>query len=563
MEVQSAPATFNSSNRNTALVWVGIALGIVAVVLLIILIVLVSVGCWQSCGSNQETLVIRRGRDKTKFKQSVPSGSEKPLVQIRLAPIAADIDLPTVIKSAVFPGSNKEYIVVCTQVGQVLLIHNGNVNLLLDLTNYRDQSLILNPLGNPVWSTVNNESVADLLGPRYDERGLLGIAFHPRFSQNGRFWLWYTERNSPVKFPPAKIPDSCDPATLTQHWEDPTNLYDHIQVVEEWRALQSSTDTWTGDRIKTMLRIRWPFFNHTSNNALTWSVETDSLLVALGDGGFELDPFNLSQDDSYLHGKVLEIRVDHEAWSRFDSNKSVATFDELGELVTSGAIRAIAKGLRNPVGLIFQKDKTGSTGTWYLAQAGQNLVESIYAFRTWNADNGQILNLGWRGWEGAFPLTTPRRCTDCRVTLTAAPIREISYLPETISLAVSKHGPLVQYYHLDTRQGKKAGTVLTGIATYDGNENSPLYGNLLWSDALEPQASSGWIGTVSASDRELTSLHDFQVAQLSETPLNYAPANYYTTMGNNTTSSRVFLGVYGSFSPLDRKLGKIYEVLSV
>lgn len=69
-------------------------------------------------------------------------------------------------------GSGRMFIV--DQVGKVHLLVDGEATLFLDIS----------------------EDMVDL-DPGYDERGLLGMAFHPRFDQNGKFYLYYTPRPRP------------------------------------------------------------------------------------------------------------------------------------------------------------------------------------------------------------------------------------------------------------------------------------------------------------------------------------------------------------------------------
>ena len=84
-------------------------------------------------------------------------------VNVRLRPIVSNINLPTVIKTTILPGDLMESILIATQVGEIFYIRNGALELFLDI---RQRIIKLGSNGG------------------YDERGLLGLAFHPNFYYN-------------------------------------------------------------------------------------------------------------------------------------------------------------------------------------------------------------------------------------------------------------------------------------------------------------------------------------------------------------------------------------------
>ena len=82
-------------------------------------------------------------------------------VKVGLRPIVSNINLPTVLKTTILPGDSTESLFIATQVGEIFYIRHGVIRLFLDIR----QGII--KLG--------------ISGTRYDERGLLGMAFHPAF----------------------------------------------------------------------------------------------------------------------------------------------------------------------------------------------------------------------------------------------------------------------------------------------------------------------------------------------------------------------------------------------
>lgn len=175
--------------------------------------------------------------------------------------------MPTVLKTAILPGDSMERLFIATQVGEIYYIGDGVIKTFLDI---RSRIITLGALGG-----------------KYDERGLIGLAFHPQFSVNGLFYLHYSVAGTqgPGAIPRSDTselfnPNPCEPETLDQKWINREVNYDHIDTVEEW-ILQSN-----GQPLKrrTLLNIRRPFFNHNGVNSLNFSPETEKLVLTTGDG---------------------------------------------------------------------------------------------------------------------------------------------------------------------------------------------------------------------------------------------------------------------------------------
>ncbi|MGB7530191.1 MAG: hypothetical protein WBK54_01405, partial [Bacilli bacterium] len=84
-------------------------------------------------------------------------------VSVNLKPLVRRVNLPTVIKTAILPGDDEEKIFIATQVGEIYYLDKGSVETFLDI---RPNVLKLGSFGG------------------YDERGLLGLAFHPNCYAN-------------------------------------------------------------------------------------------------------------------------------------------------------------------------------------------------------------------------------------------------------------------------------------------------------------------------------------------------------------------------------------------
>ena len=327
-------------------------------------------------------------------------------VKVRLQPIVSNINLPTVLKTAILPGDTFERLFIATQVGEIFYVGNGVIKTFLDI-----RSRIIK-LG-----TSNGG---------YDERGLLGLAFHPGFYYNGLFYLHYSVAGTqgPGALQGSFTPNPCDPKTLNLKWLDRENQYDHIDTVEEW-ILQSNGHP---QKRRTLLNLRRPFANHNGVNSLNFSPETGKLVLTTGDGGSGYDPFNLSQDDMEIAGKIIEIDVDK---GTYIHNPPVVTrFDELPVPIQE-TLTVIAKGVRNIPGISFQRFHNQYIK--YVGNVGQDLVESIFSFANYKPipvteliqaysmnsepDLEGFINLGWRGWEGAFPTSIIRGCSQNRIRM--------------------------------------------------------------------------------------------------------------------------------------------------
>jgi glucose/arabinose dehydrogenase len=185
------------------------------------------------------------------------------------------------------------------------------------------------------------------------ERGLLGLAFHPQYATNGRFFVNYTDRGGDT----------------------------HIS---EFRSSADSDVADPGSE-RQLLFVGQPFANHNGGGL---AFGNDGMLYAgLGDGGGAGDPQRNGQDLSTPLGKLLRMDVDH------GSPYGVPADNPF--LATAGAFPAIwAYGLRNPWRFAFDR----ATGDLYIADVGQAAVEEIDVGLA-SGHGGE--NYGWNIWEGS------------------------------------------------------------------------------------------------------------------------------------------------------------------
>ncbi|SES38013.1 Glucose / Sorbosone dehydrogenase [Psychrobacillus sp. OK032] len=456
------------------------------------------------------------------------------------------------MKTAILPGDSMERLFIATQVGEIFYIGNGVIRNFLDI-----RSRIIK-LG---------DSELGVSRGGYDERGLLGLAFHPDFYYNGLFYLHYSVAGTqgPDALSERFMPNPCDPGTLNLRWINRETQYNHIDTVEEW-ILQSNGQP---QKRRTLLNLRRPFLNHNGVNSLNFSPETGKLVLTTGDGGSGYDPFNLSQNDMEIAGKIIEIDV---VKNTFIDNPPVVTrFNELPATIQE-TLTVIAKGVRNIPGISYQRFYDQYIK--YVGNVGQDLVESIFSFVQYKpipvtqlvqnslmkskSDQEGFINFGWRGWEGAFPTSIIRGCS-------ANPTMEektIAYYNEAVKNSMRRLQPLTSYFHKDPRPDKFGGTALTGVQAYMGNGIPNLTGSVVFTDLLARHAESQLPGKgVLAYTRVRTDSkpNDFSVIQ---TDYNFGSGSaYYVTLGTNLDQTRLYLGVYGSMNVTDFNQGTIFEIV--
>lgn len=478
------------------------------------------------------------------------------MIKVSLRPIVSKLNLPTVLKTAMLPGDSTERLFIATQVGEIYYIGNGAIRTFLDI---RPRVLKLG-----------------FSGGKYDERGLIGLAFHPQFHYNGLFYVHYSVvgTQGPGALPSSEVsrqglpeffkPNPCDPKTLNQKWINRETQYDHIDTVEEW-IFESNAQP---QKRRTLLNLRRPFFNHNGVNSLNFSPETGNLVLTTGDGGSGYDPFNAAQNDMEIAGKIIEIDV---AKNIFFNNPPVVTrFNELPVPIQE-TLTVIAKGVRNIPGISFQRFYNQYIK--YVGIVGQDLAESIFSFVNYKPipvpqlvraslmnselDQEGFINFGWRGWEGAFPTAIIRGCP----TNPALEEQIFAYYNDAVKTSEQRLQPLTSYFHEDPRPDKFGGTALTGVQPYMGNEIRGLTGSAVFIDIARNEGSNPPVRGVLAYTRVRADckLSEFSVI---ETDYNFGSQSaYYTTLGANQNQTRLYLGVYGSMNVNDFNQGTVFEIL--
>jgi glucose/arabinose dehydrogenase len=195
------------------------------------------------------------------------------------------------------------------------------------------------------------------------ERGLLGLAFHPDYRTNRRFYVYYT---------------AADPAT--------PDTGDGFNVVAEYLASQA--DPYVADAASARVVLSIPDFAGNHNGGMIEFGDDGLLYIGTGDGGGGGDPDETGQDDNSLLGKILRIDVDGNDAGQYGippGNPFAAG---------GGAPEIFIKGLRNP--WRFGIDRV--TDTLFIGDVGQGAVEEVSVVAI---DEAAGVDFGWDDCEGS------------------------------------------------------------------------------------------------------------------------------------------------------------------
>ncbi len=280
---------------------------------------------------------------------ALPGGTLPGNVGVQLVKVAGGLIDPVNITNA---GDGSGRLFVVQRTGQIRIIDQGG-------------TLLEEPFLD----------IARLVKTDHLEQGLLGVAFHPQYEENGRFFVYYS------------------------HYS--TNG-DHFLV--EHKVSADDPNKADPDSARVLLTEENPFTNHNGGTVLFGP--DGYLYLSIGDGGAAGDPYDNAQNLSTVLGKILRIDVNAggeapygiPADNPFANTEQVLAlpgqWPQTGEYHPAARREIWAYGLRNP----WQFSFDSATGDLYITDVGQNRWEEIN-FQTTGAPGGQ--NYGWDLLESA------------------------------------------------------------------------------------------------------------------------------------------------------------------
>jgi glucose/arabinose dehydrogenase len=243
---------------------------------------------------------------------------------IQLETVAEGFNRPLFVTNA---GDGSGALYVLEQGGTIYRLLDGERSIFLDLTD-----------------TVSEGAA----GPGYSERGLLGLAFHPDYAENGVFFVNYTDRAGTTN-------------------------------VARYRTVDGEVDVNNAEVILTQTQ---PFPNHNGGH-MAFGAD-GYLYISLGDGGAANDPLNTGQDPTDWLGSILRIDVNGETGYAIPEDNPFADG-------ANGAPEVWSYGLRN----VWRFSFDNATGDMFLADVGQNEYEEVNFEPA--GEGGR--NYGWNAFE--------------------------------------------------------------------------------------------------------------------------------------------------------------------
>jgi glucose/arabinose dehydrogenase len=271
------------------------------------------------------------------------------------------------------------------------------------------------------------------LSAGFDERGLLGLAFHPDYAENGRFFVYYS---APLRN------------------EAPPSGWNHTSHISEFRVSEENQHQADPDSERIILQVDQPQANHNAGQIVFG--QDGYLYIPLGDGGGAHDTgtghpeLGHGQDITTLKGSILRIDVD--AGEPYDIPPDNPFVEE------EAHDEIYAYGLRNPYRITFD---SGEPRTLFAADAGQNLWEAVYIIEAGG-------NYGWNIKEGSHcfdpnnPNQVPEEC------------------PNTGPRGEFLIDPIIEYPHI--RQPGGIGQAVIGGYIYRGEALPEFQGRYIFGD---------------------------------------------------------------------------------
>jgi glucose/arabinose dehydrogenase len=354
----------------------------------------------------------------------------------------------------------------------------------------------------------------------YDERGLLGLAFHPAYARNGRFFVYYS---APLR-------------------EGAPQDYDHMARISEFSVLPQNPDRADLNSERIILEVDKPQSNH-NGGTLLFGPQDGLLYISLGDGGARNDAAPGHVADWYqfneggngqdvtqnLLGPILRIDVNTGDPYGIPQDNPFVGREGLDEIY--------AYGLRNPYRMSF--DRAGEYGL-LAVDAGQELWEEI-SLIVKGGNYGWNVKEGTHCFDAANPTDPPEQCPDI-------------VGPNHPDQGKALIDPVVEF--ANAKQPDGLGVTVTDGFLYRGTALSGLQGHLVFSvwsrSQSEPQ---GRLFYAIPADTGL-----WQIGELtSGQPVDASVGHFILGMGQDA-AGELYLATSDERTPVGQT-GRVYKLV--
>ncbi len=368
---------------------------------------------------------------------------------ITLEPIASGLTAPVALAA---PDDGSSRIFIVDQVGLIYVVDSEDNLLETPFMDIRNQLVNLNS--------------------NYDERGLLGMAFHPDYVNNGRFFVYYS---APLR-----------PGGQAG--------YNHTSVLSEFLVSEGNPNLAEPDTEKIILQIDQPQGNHNAG-AIAFGPD-GYLYVPLGDGGsgsdvgpghpedwYEVNAGGNGQDvEDNMHGSILRIDIDNgDPYAVPEDNPKISeNFPEIW-----------AYGFRNPYRMAFDM---GGDHELFLGDAGQELWEEVSIVTAGG-------NYGWNVKEGTHCFSTanpgtPDAITDC---------------PTEDPLGNPLIDPIIEFRNLKHPDGGLGSTIIGGVV-YRGSDLPAWDGRYIFGQwSISSPIRQGGLSVATRADQGFWDFEEVQI----------------------------------------------------
>ncbi|KAL7222950.1 hypothetical protein ACSBR1_024604 [Camellia fascicularis] len=346
------------------------------------------------------------------------------------------------------------------------------------------------------------------------EFGMMSIAFHPNFAQNGRFFASFN--CDKVKWPrcvgrcSCNSDVNCDPSKLpTDNGAQPCQ---YQSVVAEFTvngtASQPSLATSAEPaEVRRIFTMGLPFTSHHGGQILFGPAD-GYLYFMMGDGGGTADPFNFAQNKKSLLGKIIRLDVDNipsaaeitqlGLWGNYSIPQDNPYVED-----TQLQPEIWALGLRNPWRCSFDSERSSY---FMCADVGQDQYEEVDLI----TKDG---NYGWRAYEGRYPYSPPQSLGGNNISVNSS----------TLIF------PVMGYNHSDVNKNEGSASI-TGGYFYRSTTDPCMYGSYLFADLY---ATAIWAGieTPENSGNFTATQISFSCAHDSPIPCSIVPGSSLPALG--------------------------------